>query len=254
MIPGAFLLDKNEDQRLLKTEAAQSGRIYLQSISSMLPPLILKPAPGETILDIAASPGSKTSQIAAMMKNQGHIDAVEPDFIRLERLKHNMELLGASIITCHQSEGQKFTPDRPAFYDRILADVPCSGEGRFNIHDKASYLNWKASELSRFSRLQKKLLVSAIQALKPGGTLVYSTCTLNPLENEEVVQSVIEEPALKIKLQEIDPVYHQFREKIRPFQEYNGRIFSKEVRKCLKILPSENLEGFFICLFKKQAD
>lgn len=136
-IPGCFIANQATDRELLKLEITQAGKIYLQSISSQMPPLILEPKPGETILDIAAAPGSKTSQICAFMQNQGVIDAVEPDFIRVQRLEHNLKLLGATIVNVHQSRGESFCNGVENKYDRVLVDAPCSGEGRFAFMIKA---------------------------------------------------------------------------------------------------------------------
>lgn len=249
-VTNGYYCDTNCDKKLIKHELTTSGHIYLQSISSMLPAEILHPAMNSSVLDIAAAPGSKTTHMAAIMGNTGDIDAIEPEFIRVERLKHNCALLGADNVTVHHTTGQKFTADKHEYYEYILADVPCSGEGRFSIHDRASYIGWKKSEINRLANLQKKLLAGAIQALQPGGKLLYSTCTLNCTENEEVVDTIIRE----YDMMSILPIPRDFyigKNTIAPFTMFNGAHYSQELSKSMRVLPSETTEGFFICLMKK---
>lgn len=249
-VPNGFYCDTNCDKQLLKHELAVSGHIYLQSISSMLPAEILYPSVNSSVLDIAAAPGSKTTQMAAIMGNTGHIDAIEPDFIRVERLKHNCALLGTDNVTIHHTTGQKFTADKHECFEYILADVPCSGEGRFSIHDRASYIGWKKNEINRLANLQKKLLAGAIQALQPGGKLLYSTCTLNCTENEEVIDAVLRDCS-SMTILPISREFYVGKNTIAPFTSFNGTKYSPELSKSMRVLPSETTEGFFICLMEK---
>ncbi len=249
-VKSGFFLDKNQDNKLMKHELTVSGHIYLQSISSMLPAEILKPRSHANVLDIAAAPGSKTTQMAALMGNTGHIDAIEPDFIRTERLRHNCALLGTANVVIHQTTGQKFTSELYEVYDYILADVPCSGEGRFNIYDRASYLGWKKADISRLAVLQKKLATGALQALKPGGLLLYSTCTLNCEENESVIDALLQTHP-NISIIPVPGEFYQGNNTIAPFTVYQGIRYSREVSKAMRVLPSECMEGFFICLIQK---
>jgi len=250
-IDNAFKLSKEESKKLLKTTQAIEGKIYLQSISSLLPPLILNPKEGDRILDMAASPGSKTTQIAALSSNKAFIDAIEPDFVRMERLKHNAELLGAQNINFFQTEGQIFCKNASDFYDKILLDAPCSGEGRFSIYDKNSYGNWKIGNVQKLSNLQKKLLKSAVKSVKKGGIIVYSTCTLNIKENEEVVDSILREEEFKVKILPIENKFKNLKESVEPFLNFEEQKFDKSLKDALRIIPSKDVEGFFICKLVK---
>ncbi|HOV14546.1 MAG TPA: RsmB/NOP family class I SAM-dependent RNA methyltransferase [Spirochaetota bacterium] len=250
-IDNGFILLDEDEKRLLKSTLVLEGKIYLQSISSLLPPLILEPNENEKILDIAASPGSKTTQIAGVTNNKSLIDALEPDFIRMERLKHNVNLLGATSVTVHHCEGQTFCKEKENYYDKILVDAPCSGEGRFNIYDKNSYGNWKLKNVEKLSNLQKKLLRCAIKSLKPNGILVYSTCTLNIFENEAVVNEIIKDNDINIKILPIEQKFKNLKESVIPMLNHKNNRFDKSILNCLRIIPSKNLEGFFICKMQK---
>ena len=244
-IPGCFIANQATDRELLKLDITQAGKIYLQSISSQMPPLILEPQPGETILDIAAAPGSKTSQICAFMQNKGHIDAVEPDFIRVQRLEHNLKLLGATIVNVHQSRGESFCNGVENKYDRVLVDAPCSGEGRFCVYDKSSYAAYRADDVNKFHKIQAKLLKAAMNAVKPGGTVLYSTCTLNRFENEEVLQDALSN--FNCKIVPLPKNLTTLTEALTPISSTpTYPKLRKDISNAIRIVPSTRVEGFFL--------
>ncbi len=243
---------QSKEKDLKKSELYQEGALYLQGLSGMLAPLWLDPKPGERVLDVAAAPGSKTTMLAGMMNNEGHIDALEPDSIRISRLKHNCDILGVKNTEFHQTLAQKFAPldeaGAPILYDKILADVPCSGEGRFNLYDGPSYLRYRAGEVPKFARLQKKILLHAASLLAPGGRMVYSTCTLNRQENEEVLRELIENSDGEFRC--LPPPVSQSDIDIMPeFLE----VKQKGGIHALRILPSERFEGFFLALIERRS-
>jgi NOL1/NOP2/sun family putative RNA methylase len=238
------LILKNADERdLEKLNIFKEGQIYLQNLSSMIPPIILDPKEGEKVLDVAAAPGSKTTQMAAMMKNMGFILANEADKIRAERLKYNLKLQGVEIAEVRVGKGEKIGEEYPEFFDKVLLDVPCSGEGIISIKDPKTYRGWSLKEVERLSRLQKKLFESAYKALKKGGIMVYSTCTLNRKENEEIIDWALNN--FDIKIMNIDRLDNNF---------LNGIDIglSDEVKKCIRVIPNEVYEGFFVCKIKKK--
>jgi 16S rRNA C967 or C1407 C5-methylase (RsmB/RsmF family) len=239
-IPLSFQL-KSPAKKLMETDSYKKGAIYLQGLSGMLAPFLLNPARDERLLDLAASPGSKVTMVSALMENSGKIDALEPDFIRMERLKHNCQLLGVTNIDFHSTKAQSFVDPEGTGYDGILADVPCSGEGRFNLFDTPSYRFWKKEDPQKFSNLQKKIVLKAATMLRPGGRMVYSTCTLNPQENEEVVAELLAaNPDFTCQAIEMPKT---------PIDEFvpvkKGKI------QALRIVPSQRFEGFFYCVIKK---
>ncbi len=245
----ALLFPSSSDREVRALPAYGTGELYLQSLSSMVPPLILDPTPESRVLDLCAAPGSKTSQMAAMMASKtgrlpaghGQITAIEPDAIRLQRLQHTLDLLGVGNTEVRQMDGTKVGRLGPSHFDCVLVDAPCSGEGRFRIADPQSYRHWKPSLVSKLAKLQCKLLRSGLDALKPGGALLYSTCTLNTAENEEVIAEVLSGredisvcktrlPGLKV---------HAGLTKLG-----HNRLPSV-LKNTMRILPSDTMEGFF---------
>ena len=238
----------SKEKELKKTDLYCDGALYLQGLSGMLAPLWLAPTDKDRVLDVAAAPGSKTTMLAGLMGNRGHIDALEPDAIRLSRLKHNCDILGVKNTSFHQVEAQRFRPEE-TFYSKILADVPCSGEGRFNLYDGPSYLRYRANDIPKFARLQKKILKHAANLLEVSGRMVYSTCTLNQQENEEVVADLLASGA---------ETGREYRCLPPPVSEHHFNILREFLRietksgvQALRILPSERFEGFFLSLIER---
>jgi len=163
--------------------AAHFGRIYIQDQSSMIPPVVLAPQPGDVVLDLCASPGSKTGMLADAVGPNGLVVANEPNPRRLATLRANQRLLGmVEVITTSFAS----FPDLPCGlrFPRILVDAPCSGWGTANKHPEVLRL-WRDEKTHPLERLQQQLLARAAALLAPGGTLVYSTCTTNARENED---------------------------------------------------------------------
>ena len=219
------------------------GYYYVQEISSMLSILALKPQPHESLLDLCASPGSKTTQAAAMMQNSGFILANDKDLGRIIILNSNLERMSVTNQIVTKREGENLCNQlnkQEMKFDKILLDAPCSGEGTCRSSPK-TFLMWNPGMIKKLSRTQKRLASSVMKLLKPGGELLYSTCTHAPEENEEVVQMLIDNFPLEIK--EINlPL------KTRPgLTEWQGQSFSQEMKKTCRIYPQDNdTEGFFL--------
>jgi 16S rRNA (cytosine1407-C5)-methyltransferase len=249
----AFLLPNPEVQQIFHP-LYEEGKFYVQGLSSMLPPLILNPQPGEDILDLTAAPGSKTTEIGALMQNQGHILANDLSPVRLFKLQANLNQQGVTIAQVKRGPGELLWRRFPEQFDRTLIDVPCSMEGRIQENDPKSYEDWSVKKIKELSMRQKMLLRSAISATKPGGTIVYSTCTLAPEENEAVVQWALEKEQGKVVLEEIviPKLTDQHNELITPgITEWQGQHYSSELRKTLRIYPSEQMEGFYVAKLRK---
>ena len=239
----ALIIKNANEKEIQKLDIYEKGYIYLQSLSSMIPPLVLNPKPGEKVLDLTAAPGSKTTQMAVMMKNDGYILANELDKIRCERLQYNIEKQGANIVEVINNRGEKVGEEYQEQFDKVLLDATCSGEGRFLGNNVGTYRNWSKRTVRELAKLQKKLFKSAYTALKPNGMMVYSTCTLNKDENENVLQWAIENFNVKLLDINID-----FKEKMQGFNDgLDGSI-----NKAIRILPSKNMEGFFVAKLKKK--
>ena len=238
----AYIVKKTEKE-MLDHDICKEGKIYLQSLSSMVPPLILDAKPGETILDMTSAPGSKTTEIAALSNNEATIYANEIDKIRFERLKFNIEKQGANVAEIINDDGCNLGTRYPETFDKVLLDTPCSGEGRFLLNESSTYSKWSTKMVNELSALQVKLITSACKALKPGGTLVYSTCTLNKEENEKIVDY-----AIKNLNMEVAPIKLNIKNKLSG----DKKGFDKQVKDTIKILPNKNFEGFYVAkLIKK---
>lgn len=238
----ALVIKNANEKDLQKLEIYKEGKIYLQSLPSMIPPLVLAPAEGDRILDLTAAPGGKTTEMASIMNGKGYILANELDKLRCERLKYNVEMQGADIVEVVNGRGEKIGENYKEQFDKVLLDAPCSGEGRFTIYNVQSYKQWSIKTVNELVKTQKKLFKSAYEALKPGGILVYSTCTLNKLENEQIIDWALNN--FNIKQERIDL---DIKQAVPAFS--NG--FDKNVGKAIRILPSKDMEGFFVAKFTK---
>ena len=245
----AFIL-KNENQRqdLFHSAPNDSGDFYVQGLSSMIPPLVLDPRPDDKLLDIAASPGSKTTQLSVQMNNTGEILANDISQDRLFKLKRNLDAQGAINVKLNRSLGETLWRRYPEYFDKTLADAPCSMEGRISLLDPRTFRNWSLKKIKALSKRQKWILRSAVSATKPGGTIVYSTCTLAPEENEEVIDWLLNKEADAIKLESISIPNLKLMPGITSWQ---GKKYNPEIRKTARILPSELMEGFFVAKIRK---
>lgn len=186
----ALIIRDVREQEIRRLSLYEKGEIYLQSLSSMLPPLVLSPTAGESVLDMAAAPGGKTTQMAALSGNMASITACERDKIRAERLQYNIGKQGASRVCVMVTDSRRL--DDFFSFDKILLDAPCSGSGTLKVCRQSAKNHLDRESLRRFSKLQEELLVKALRLLKPGHEMVYSTCSILTEENEQVVKHVLE--------------------------------------------------------------
>ena len=252
--PDAFILVDQPQKVLMETNLYKKGFLYMQSLSSMIPPLVLNPHGGESILDITAAPGSKTTQMAAIMANNGEIIANDKSKVRLFKLRANLETLGVTNTKILQLPGQFIWKKFPQYFNKALVDVPCSMEGRFQCDNPKSYQDWSTAKIDFLQNQQKFLLRSAISSTQVGGTIVYSTCTLAPEENEEVIDWILKktrsansgQAAVELEDIEIPSLQTQ-----HGLTKWKNKIFDESLQKTVRIYPSETMEGFFIARLKK---
>ena len=223
------------------------GYYYIQEVSSMLPPIALAPQPGDFVLDLCASPGSKTSQMAMYMQNQGTIIANDLKIDRIKILMSNLEKCGVTntIITRNDAISlcSKLSKSNLPKFDKILVDAPCSGEGTIRSSPKTFQI-WNPRVIKTFSRQQKKFVAFALKCLKVGGTLVYSTCTHAPEEDEDVASFLLENFPVKAETIVL-PL------KCRPgITSWKGDKYHDDVCKTCRVYPQDNdSEGFFVSKF-----
>lgn len=232
----ALIINNALEKDIEELDIYKNGEIYLQSLSSMLPPIILNPGEGKDILDMAAAPGGKTTQMAALTNNKAHITACEMNNIRIEKLKHNIQKQGASCVYIMQKDSRNI--DDFFSFDQILLDSPCSGSGTLNIENKNLEKYFTIKLVEKSVKSQMALLRKAIKILKPGGTMVYSTCSILAKENEDVLKTVISEDKA-----EIIPIEFEGKEEI-PY-------LPVKISGTMCVCPTEYYEGFFVAKIRK---
>lgn len=232
----ALIINDALEKDIEELDIYKNGEIYLQSLSSMLPPIILNPEEGKDILDMAAAPGGKTTQIAALTNNKAHITACEMNNIRIEKLKYNVQKQGASCVYIMQKDSRNI--DDFFSFDQILLDSPCSGSGTLNLEDKNLEKYFTPKLVEKSVKSQMALLRKAIKILKPGGTMVYSTCSILARENEEVLKDAISENRA-----EIIPIEFEGKEEIS--------CLPAKISGTMCVCPTEYYEGFFVAKIRK---
>lgn len=231
-----FIIKNARENEIQELDFYKQGKIYLQSLSSMLPPIILNPKEGTDILDMAAAPGGKTTQLAALSNNKAHITACEMNNIRIEKLKYNVEKQGATCVYIMQKDSRQI--DDFFSFDNILLDAPCSGSGTLNLEDKNLEKYFTLKLIEKSSKSQLALLRKAIKILKKGQEMVYSTCSILSKENEEIVEKIMKENNV-----EIVPIEFEGMEELP--------LLPSKIKGTLCVCPNELYEGFFIAKIKK---
>lgn len=232
----ALVIKNASEEELSKLAIYENGEIYLQSLSSMLPPVVMMPQENTDILDMTAAPGGKTTQIAVITNNNANITACEMNGIRADRMKFNIQKQGASSITILKEDSRKLS-DYFAF-DQILLDAPCSGSGTIRLNDERTYKNFSEKLVEKSAKSQLELLKKAIKILKPGHEMVYSTCSILTKENEEIL-----EKALKGTNAEIVPINMAEVEDIP--------LLPTKTVGTLCVCPNRYYDGFFVAKIRK---
>lgn len=232
----AFIVLNKKENEIQEMDIYKNGKIYLQSLSSMLPPIVLNPMPKNDILDMTAAPGGKTTQIAALSNNEANITACEINKIRAERLRYNLDKQGASSVFVMLEDARNI--DNFFSFDQILLDSPCSGSGTININENNLNEYFTTELVERSKKLQIALIKKAIKILKSGKEMVYSTCSILKEENEDIIRKVLNEGI------EIVPI------------EFDGKEtlpqLSTTIKGTLCICPTKYYEGFFIAKLRKK--
>ncbi len=170
----------------------EAGVYYLQEASAMAPVALLDPQPGERVCDLCAAPGGKTTQIATKMAGEGFLLCNEINPKRAKILSRNIERMGVANALVTNEHPQNLAKRYAGYFDRVLVDAPCSGEGMFR-KEEAAVTDWSEDTVSMCAHRQGEILHSAAQLVKAGGRLVYSTCTFAPEENEQAVENFLQE-------------------------------------------------------------
>lgn len=245
--PHCYWFD-GEKKELTHSDAFVNGEIYLQNAASFIPPLVLDPQPGEAILDMCAAPGGKSSHIAALTHNQAELWVNDNSRPRQAKMHANFARLG---VTPHQStlyHISRLTKELPGeHFDKIMLDAPCSGEGMLDINSRKDFTYWSVAQIKRLASLQKQAVSAAWELLKPGGRLVYSTCTMAPEENEAVIDYLLR----RHEDASLEPIQLSPANAVPALAAWNGRDFTHDLSRCLRLAPSEKIEAFFVASVRK---
>lgn len=216
------------------------GYIYIQDPASAIPPLVLDVKPTDHVLDMCAAPGSKTTQLAQLMNNKGIIVANELVGARIAALGVNVQRMGCTNVIITQCDATRM--HRTVKYNKILVDAPCSGVGTIRKSPK-TILMWNPSGVEKLVRIQQRLLSSAYELLEDGGTIVYSTCTTEPQENEGMMSWFVNQ----YQDMQIAPIKLNIK-RSEPVMSFDDVVYNQQVKDCLRIWPFDNdTEGFFVC-------
>lgn len=232
----AIIIEDIKENEIKELDVYKNGEIYLQSLSSMIPPFIVNPKEGENILDMAAAPGGKTTQMANLSNNKAMITACEKNKIRADRLKYNLEKQGTSRVTVMLKDARRL--DDFFSFDKILLDAPCSGSGTLDLNQMDVEKVFTKELVDRSIKTQKELLKKAVRILKTNGELIYSTCSILKEENEKVVEEI-----LKLGNIEIVPINEQ------DFKDIP--LLPVNIEGTICVCPSCLYEGFFVAKLRK---
>ena len=222
-----------------------AGLYYLQEPSAMTPANRIPIEPGDRVLDVCAAPGGKATELGARLSGEGVLIANDISNSRAKGLLKNLEVFGIGNMLVLSEEPGKLVNYMPEYFDKILIDAPCSGEGMFR-KDKKMVKAWEEHGPEFFSKLQRSIIMQAADMLKPGGMLLYSTCTFDPLENEGTIEYLLKNHP-EFEIQEIKN-YEGFSKGIPEVTESKSIAFEKTVR----IFPHKmHGEGHYLALLKK---
>lgn len=233
----AFILHGAREESVQALTAYEAGQVYLQSLSSMIPPLVMAPQRNESILDMAAAPGGKTTQMAALSANGALITACEKNRVRADRLRFNLERQGATRVNVMCQDARQLS-DLFKF-DKVLLDAPCTGSGTLLIAEGEPERRMTADWVAKTVSTQKALLKKALTLLSAGHEMVYSTCSILQEENEGVLSAVL--PAMQA---EIVPISHAFLQHVPLLPTALPGVV------CVK--PTALYEGFFVARIRKK--
>ena len=228
----ALIIENIRENEIKNLEIYKNGEIYLQSLSSMIPPILLKPLSNENILDMASATGGKTTQMAALSNNEAMITACEKNKIRADRLRYNLEKQGVRRVNIMLQDARKL--DDFFSFDKILLDAPCSGSGTYSIKEKT----FNKELITRSVKTQEELINKAVKILKKGQEMIYSTCSILEQENENIIKKLLNKGIVEII--SID------KKDLRDIP-----LLPVSIEGTICVCPSELYEGFFVAKLRK---
>lgn len=250
----AFVVPASFERAVWDLDLIHDGKIYLQSLSSMLPPLALVVQPGQDVLDMCAAPGGKTTQLAAL-EPQAHVTAAEMHAPRADKLEHNLEKQGAKNVQVMRIDAREL--DEFFSFDRILLDAPCTGSGTIVAGCERTIKGFSEQLLQKCARSQRALLDRGLTVLKPGGYLLYSTCSVLPQENEDAVLHALKkhrdcELVALDKTEDADGNPTVAAPFAKLLAQHDIPVLHKEIEGTVTVAPTREYEGFFLALMTKK--
>lgn len=233
----ALIIENANESKISSLKIYEDGYIYMQSLSSMLPAIILSPKPNENILDMTAAPGGKTTQISALSGNLALVTACEKNKIRADRLKYNVEKQGANKVNIMITDARKLS--NYFSFDKVLLDAPCSGSGTISVYDENLEKYFTEELITRSAKTQYDLLQKAVSVLKSGHEMIYSTCSILEEENENNIRKILSSNNV-----EIVPINIENLEDIP--------LLPTKIEGTLCVCPNNLFEGFFVAKLKKK--
>jgi 16S rRNA C967 or C1407 C5-methylase (RsmB/RsmF family) len=237
-----YTLPMSERKKITKSKPYTSNKIYIQNLSSIIAANALDIDENDWVLDLAAAPGGKSLIFSEKARK---VSAVEPDKKRFFRMKRNFKEHGAKNIQTYNKDGRFVYKATGEMFDKVFLDAPCSSEAHIDLDEGITW--WNLKRVKRFSKLQKELIISAFEALKPGGEMIYATCTFSPEENEEVVDFLLN----RYENAEIVPVNLPIKNIQSGITEWEDKKYKNDVKHCVRILPKDAYSGFFFTKIKK---
>ncbi len=237
-----YTLPIEDRKRIVKSSPYAKNQIYIQNLSSIFSAYSLDIEPEDWVLDLAAAPGGKSLIFSERAKK---VSAVEPDKQRFFRMRRNFKEHGAKNIQTYNKDGRFIHKSCPEWFDKVFLDAPCSSEA----HIDGEVTWWNMRRVRRFSKLQKELILSAYQSLKPGGQMIYATCTFSPEENEEVLDHLLRH----FPKAQLLPISAPFENRMEGLVQWEEKRFDPEVKKALRIVPKDAYSGFFMAKIAKPS-
>ena len=247
-MPEALLLTPADRSLVREVDYYQRGSIFIQSLSSMAAVEAMQIQPGHDVLDCCAAPGGKTSLMRYRQKGKGILVANDLSRRRLQKLKSVLEQHRITRVDLQAQAAETLGGSHANCFDRVLLDAPCSGEGRFHVSNPSSWADWETGKIRRLCKLQQRLLRSALQTLRPGGVLIYATCTLAPEENEVVLAKVMATPPVQVELERVELDCPGLR---AAHGSWDGQDFPDWMSLACRIVPEQGMTPFFMARIRR---
>ncbi len=244
--PDAFWVT-GDKRALAAAPVVQEGHAYLQNASSLVPVLALDPQPGDAILDVCAAPGGKAAHIAALTGNDGRLWLNDANPGRVRTMQELIATYGVEpgMVTSHR--GEYIDKHVEETFDRVLLDAQCSGEGRIDLNHPRALRFWSPGRIAKFAKLQKRMIAASYKVLRPGGALVYATCTFAPEENEEVLAHLL----VRFPDAVIEPIGVDLPPHRPGLGSFEGNRYDPAVTAAIRVMPSGRQEGFFVARIRR---